>query len=225
LGVGRDRNTFPVGAWLNSTRLRASASMVHHRYDPGRSGWDARLTMETASRHSTARVDEGAEPGGISASSGRQRQTLVHLRMGAEVWLGRAFSLAASGIFHEVQSDEDVLPYSEHYRLGGAATLRGYREDQFHGQRIAAGTLEFRIGRADGSRLYSFLDIGYFSFNEALETTTESPQIREISDTLRGFGLGLETETIAGRISLAIGFPGSFIFDEAKLHVKHRQTF
>jgi hypothetical protein len=47
----------------------------------------------------------------------------------------------------------------------------------------------------------------------------------ERESTLRGYGLGLETRTPAGDVSLAVGLPGTVDFDAAKLHVTLLQSF
>ncbi len=65
------------------------------------------------------------------------------------------------------------MPLAEHFRFGGAASLRGYREDEFHGTKAAWSSLEIRIGRPDRSRLYTFYDLGYFRFSTVDPTNPE----------------------------------------------------
>ena len=86
----------------------------------------------------------------------------------------------------------------------------------------AWGAVEMRIGRPLGSRLYTFYDVGYFEF------ASPDPLGQEVSTSRgwpKGFGLGLLAKTRAGDISLAVGFPGTVDFDQAKLHVTLLESF
>ena len=117
------------------------------------------------------------------------------------------------------------MPVAEQFRFGGAATLRGYREEEFSGRQAAWGALEVRLGRAGGSRVYTFYDLGYFEF------WTDDPASADPADLVlrrgwpRGYGLGLLARTPAGDISLAVGFPGTVDFEQAKLHVTLLESF
>src|SRR5206468_12862099 len=50
----------------------------------------------------------------------------------------------------------------EMFRLGGTRTLRGYRENQFIGSRIAWSNTEYRFLLARRSFIYGFVDGGYY---------------------------------------------------------------
>ena len=108
---------------------------------------------------------------------------------------------------------------------GGATTVRGYQEDVFHGTRAAWGSIEARIGRPNASRLYTFYDLGYFDFWTLDPVALDPTALIQIRGWPRGYGLGLLARTPAGDISLAIGFPGTVDFDQAKLHVTLLETF
>jgi len=220
VGLGWDRSTFPTGAWSRTTRWRARGAFLHRRSDRNVSGWQGTFAIESARRGVDARVGEATD---ASVTPGEERQTLVELRLSGERWLTGTLSLAVSGLFQEVTGEGVEISLAEQYRLGGTSTLRGYLEDQFHGERVASSMVELRIGRPGRSRLYTFFDVGYFRFagsdpaQPANETTFEG--------TRRGFGLGIETATPGGDVSLAIGLPGAFQFDDAKLHIALLQAF
>jgi len=220
MGLGWDRSTFPTGAWNRTTRWRARGAFLHRRGDRGVNGWEGTFAIESARRGVDMRPDEDAV---TDATPGEMRQTLVELRLGGERWLTPTLSVAINGLFLEVAGEGDATPLAEQYRLGGARTLRGYLEDQFHGERVASSMLELRIGRPGRSRLYTFFDVGYFRF--AGEDPTRPDETATFEGTRRGFGLGLETATPGGDISLAVGFPGEFQFDDAKLHIALLQSF
>ncbi len=219
LGAGRDRGTFPAGEWTRSTRTRARVAVRRSRLDPAVSGWGASAVVEEARRRAEARAgDDDAEP----ATPREERQTIVDLGLEGEIWFGSTVSGAIRGRFADVGGDEPVLPLVEQFRLGGATSLRGYREDRFHGERMAVASLELRLGRPGRSRVYSFLDLGYVRqsrrdpVTEGIVVDTERPL---------GYGLGLITTGAGGDVSLAIGFPGTVGLDRAKLHVSLLQTF
>ena len=117
------------------------------------------------------------------------------------------------------------MPLSEQFRFGGAASLRGYQEDAFHGSLAAWGSVEARIGRPGGSRLYTFYDLGYFEFWTLDPLTSDPADLLRIRGWPRGYGLGILAATPAGDISLAVGFPGTVDFDQAKLHVTLLESF
>ncbi len=117
------------------------------------------------------------------------------------------------------------MPLSEQFRFGGAASLRGYREDEIHGSRAAWGGVELRIGPPGGSRLYTFYDLGYFGFS-SLESDLAGNEVMTWKNGWpKGYGLGLLVKTPGGDISLAVGFPGTVDFNLAKLHVTLLESF
>jgi outer membrane protein assembly factor BamA len=224
-GLGRDRGTYPSGAWTSTRRLRARAALLRRRGDPGRSGWAGQFGLETARRQAVARVDTAAGAPVSPAGGTEARQSLLDLTWTGEAFLTATLSVAARGTFAEVQGDGGPIPLAEQYRFGGARTLRGYREGTFRGERVAHGSLEIRIGRPYRSRLYTFFDLGYFRFAAAAATAEDPGRTVIREGTPRGFGLGLETRAGGGDVSLAIGLPGRWNFDAALLHVSLLQAF
>jgi outer membrane protein assembly factor BamA len=218
LGLGRDRSTFPSGEWARSSRLRSRVAIHHRRFDLSVSGWQAEVAVESAKRQAEARPEEGSEATALQ----EEQQTLLQVDLDGEVWLGGTLSLGLRGHYAGASGDEESLPLTEQYRLGGARSLRGYREDQFHGEQVASIALELRVGRAGGSRLYTFLDVGYVRHSQI---NPETEMLDRSIDYPEGFGVGIETAGIGGNISLAIGFPGTFALDEAKMHVSLIQAF
>jgi len=224
-GLGRDRGTYPVGDLSGTSRLRARAALLRRRGDPGRSGWAGQFGLETARRQAVARVDTAAGAPVTPVGGTEARQSLLDLAWSGEAFLTSTLSVAVRGAFAEVRGDGGPVPLAEQYRFGGARTLRGYREGAFHGERIAHGSLEIRIGRPYRSRLYTFFDLGYFRYVAAAATVGDPGATVRQEGTPRGFGLGLETRAAGGDVSLAIGLPGRWNFDAALLHVALLQTF
>lgn len=60
-----------------------------------------------------------------------------------------------------ISSSEGNIPYSQLFMLGGANSLRGYRERQFLGSTIGLVNLEYRYLLGEKSRIFLFYDCGY----------------------------------------------------------------
>jgi hypothetical protein len=229
-GVGWDRTTYPAGDLERSRRLRGRLAVLHARGDRTRSGWSGTFAVETARRRTTLRGEAAGEADGDAATDdlGREdTQRLLEVDLAGELWLRRALSLAARASFRQLETDARPAPLDELYRFGGATTLRGYREDQFRGETAAWGGVEVRLGRPLRARVYTFLDVGYFERSRREETVADGAEapVTTTSDTRVGFGLGLLTAAAAGRLNLAVGFPGDVDFATAKLHVSLLGSF
>ncbi len=110
----------------------------------------------------------------------------------------------------EIHSPGKFIPYSEHFRFGGLRTVRGYEEDFFSGTRVAWVNLEMRFVTADNSRVFVFLDQGYYSFR--------NNQQLSFRDTPRGIGVGIRYQTRAGFFSLDYGLGKHDTFFTGKIH-------
>ncbi len=225
LGVGWDRATYPQGSLERTSRVRGRGALLHHRGDRTVSGWEGLFAIETARRSATQRIDEDSDTPSTAQLAEVVTQRIFEVDTSGELWLSGTFSLAGRASWRQLTGGDKVVPLAEQFRFGGAKSLRGYQEGEFHGSRTAWGSVEARIGRPGGSRLYTFYDLGYFEF-WTLDPLAADPagQLR-IRDWPRGYGLGLLATTPAGDVSLAIGFPGTVDFDQAKLHVTLLESF
>lgn len=225
LGWGWDRSTYPTGELERTSRVRARGAFLHRRGDRARSGWWGSFAVETARRSTVIRQydDLGSLVG--SSLGAELIQRIYEVDAGGEIWLGSALSLAGRSSFRQLSGSGQVIPLAEQFRFGGAATLRGYQEDEFHGAKAAWGGVEVRIGPPGGSRLYTFFDLGYFGFSSQITGAGEGAAVVWKEDWPRGYGLGILAKTTAGDISLAVGFPGTVDFDLAKLHVTLMESF
>ncbi len=112
-----------------------------------------------------------------------------------------AFSIHAKEILG------DSFEESDYFRLGGTNSLRGYREQQFLGNRILWSNLEYRFLLSQTSYLFILYDAGYFLRNENKEL-----EIAKVSDYKSAYGVGLSIDTALGimRISYALASGNSF---------------
>ncbi len=120
--------------------------------------------------------------------------------------------VTAFGIYgRELRGDNVEL--SDLYFLGGANSLRGYREKQFQGNRILWSNLEYRFLLSHRSFAFLFFDTGYF-----LRNGDRQKSIPENSSFKIGYGFGLNIETGLGVLSVSFALAKGDSFGEGKIH-------
>ncbi len=120
--------------------------------------------------------------------------------------------LAVSLHGRQIRSNEKYIPVSDQYRLGGARTLRGYREDQFRGSSLGWTNLEYRYILGRRSWAFVFTDAGYY-YSLTQSGTNEDYKI--------GYGFGFRLETGLGIMGIDYGLgagEGDGLFS-GKIHV------
>ena len=108
-----------------------------------------------------------------------------------------------------------AIEISDLYRLGGANTLRGYREAQFLGSRLAWSNLEYRLLVAPRSFVFGFLDAGYI-----FSPSRPESGLIEREQTKLGFGVGVRLDSPLGLLGVSLAFGQGDTFSTAKLHVQ-----
>ena len=99
------------------------------------------------------------------------------------------------------------------YRLGGIASVRGYREGQFLASRAAWSNLELRYSLTRRSFVAVFYDLGYYR-----TPADDIYKVPAVEGFIYGYGLGIRIETALGMfgVSYALGKGDSIL--EGKLH-------
>ncbi len=114
--------------------------------------------------------------------------------------------LVSEGVF----STGDVKA-AETYPLGGVRSLRGYRENQFRGEKIAWANLEYRFGGA--SRIFLFYDAG-------------ACYRRDIGWDFRdGLGFGMMSSSKLGTVALSFGMGDRIALDGMLIHISLIENF
>jgi outer membrane protein insertion porin family len=126
----------------------------------------------------------------------------------------QVFALALHG--RQITSDEGDIAISDQFRFGGTRDLRGYREEQFRGSRIAWANIEYRYLLNRTSRLFSFVDVGYFSRNEG-DDGRDSAKV--------GFGMGMRIETRLGFFGIDYGLGQGDGLSNGKVHISLQNAF
>ena len=99
------------------------------------------------------------------------------------------------------------------YRFGGMRTLRGYRESQFLGSRVAWSNTEYRFILARRSFFYVFVDGGYY-----LRPADDVRGIARTDAFKYGYGLGLQLETGLGNLGVSFALGQGDSFSNGKIH-------
>ena len=102
---------------------------------------------------------------------------------------------------------------SDLYWLGGTQTLRGYREDQFSGNRVYWINLEYRLFLARRTYTYLFLDNGYY-----LRNAEEQANIPKQEGYKIGYGFGLNLETAIGVLGVSFALAEGNSFSDGLIH-------
>jgi len=102
---------------------------------------------------------------------------------------------------------------SDLFRLGGTNSLRGYREDQFLGNRIFWTNLEYRFFLSRRTFAFLFFDTGYYLRNEDKERS-----VQKMEEFKTGYGLGLNLETAIGVLSVSFALAQGDSFSDGKIH-------
>ena len=121
-----------------------------------------------------------------------------------------------------VDSPERVLPPSEKLWLGGAHSLRGYREEQLGGTRIGWTNVEYRVLLGPESRAFLFLDGGYV-FDRTMEAGGSGTT--EVEDFKVGYGFGVRVRSRMGIVGMDYGLGKGDGWMEGKVHVGVENRF
>jgi outer membrane protein assembly factor BamA len=108
-----------------------------------------------------------------------------------------------------------TLDVSDLFRLGGASTLRGYREGQFLGSRIVWTNLEYRILVAPRSFFYGFVDIGYIVRPSIPAISMSASEQSKI-----GYGIGVRMDSALGLIGVSFALGEGDTFGTSKIHIR-----
>lgn len=156
-GGSAERSVFSVGERMRSRVLSTHAGIEVDRRDRAlnpREGARLRLLGRQGERRETYRT--GATPRASTSLRGLEADLEAYRPIG-----GRQ-ALALLGQARYVTAARGPIPVEERFPLGGAASLRGYREEQFRSSRVGLAQLEYRVLISpDGTRTFAFTDVGY----------------------------------------------------------------
>ena len=209
LAVASERTVLEDGPTERATAGVTEAGIEADRRDDPlapRSGYRVAFATGTAFKRETLRPPD----------TRRATQVTAWLRSQAHRPMG-----ATSGLRLDVDgalrlSNEPVVPFYDLDPVGGARSLRGYREGQFRASRWIVARGEFGVFPAAGGRAYLFADQG------VLYRPFLDPEGRPVSETdyHLGAGLGVEVPSGLGLVALSMGWGRGDDPLDGKLHVR-----
>jgi outer membrane protein assembly factor BamA len=210
-GLNGDRNVFSVGDLRRSWRVRTSAGLGIHR------GGTRGNSLAALTRATVARKRRIARDGPDETLS----QYIFEVETDAVVSLRPVLYLRNALVYRGLESNEDIVPLSERFYVGGARTLRGYKENQFNGRRVATARTELLLGRSRNENVYLFTDVGYI----LRETLTPEGRVDRDELVKTGYGFGLRTRSRVGNVELSFGVGEKLSLKQTKVHVLLEQSF
>lgn len=210
-------------------RTSVTWSVGGERYAPGAAAERATSSARTSLGADFDATDAPGNPtrgvhigGTVEYAAKEEKDTGRRERSGTVRLLGETFIpvrprqvVALAGRLASISSTEKDVPTHEELVLGGATSLRGYREEQFRGTRTALGTVEYRFLLTRRSRALAFVDAGYYYRGGSIHA----------KGVKLGYGIGLRAETRLGIISLDYGLGEGDGLLDGKLHVGLSREF
>ena len=128
-----------------------------------------------------------------------------------------AIEAGAAGRF----GSQRILPDYERYMIGGAATLRGHDEEQYHVDRFTLSRLEWRWFTGRAQRVFLFWDHAWMGTRVLVEGGGDR------FDTLHrdGVGFGVRLETAGGVVGIDYGLEPGRPPLEGKIHLRLVSAF
>jgi outer membrane protein assembly factor BamA len=211
LGVNGDRNVFSVGELKRSWRLRTTLGARYRRGVIDGNVFSARARMGVAWKRRVLR--EGGDES--------LNQYIPEVEVEAAVRLRPVIHARTALVYRGLESSERIVPLSEVFYIGGARTLRGYKESQFNGRRVATARNELLLGRTRVENVYLFADVGYV----LRETLTAADTVDRDEIVRAGYGFGLRTASRLGNVDLSFGVGEKLSLQQTKVHVLLVQSF
>jgi outer membrane protein assembly factor BamA len=206
-----------VGPTLRDRTLQLRVALEWDRRDdplaPTR-GVFAKLRSSLGSRTQVARAD-----GAVTSSASLREDELE-----AEAYVrpsGPGRVLALHAFVRGLRSDEHPAPVYRQFTLGGATTLRGYREQQFRGPVVGLASAEYRLLMGEpGSYVFVFAEAGFVRLER------EAPGGVLVTNLVRpGYGMGLRVPTRLGQLGVDYAWGESVSPLGGKIHVSVRSRF
>jgi outer membrane protein insertion porin family len=130
------------------------------------------------------------------------------------LWQNQVLAIKFNG--SHIEGDNNQLQLSDHFWFGGFGSLRGYRENQFHGTSVSWVNLEYRFIIGRNSRVFLFNDWGFYQYEDALGIQ---------NDILAGYGVGIRFDTPLGVMGIDYGLGKGDTFSTGKIHFGIINTF
>jgi outer membrane protein insertion porin family len=157
--------------------------------------------------------DGGSKSRRIAVTGEQSSSFVQRFELDAAVFRTVVSRVVAAVSLHGRELRGAALDISDLYRLGGATTLRGYREEQFIGTRMGWMNAELRYTLGRRSFAFTFFDFGHIFQSEDTEQGRDA-----LSLSRNGYGLGLRLETGLGVMSVSYALGRGDGLGDGKIH-------
>jgi outer membrane protein assembly factor BamA len=214
----RETNVYPTQGFGRTVmgENRSLAAAAGLRYDSR----DDPVTPTDGALYETTYELGTKETDALLPGSGATRTTTHRVSLDAGAYWSVVPRQVLVGTVHLRDRQITEPDLSDLERLGGASTLRGYREGQFAGTRLLWGGLEYRFLAGGRSFFYGFVDAGYVS-----TPAIAPPGVSASSLSRFGIGTGIRLETDLGLIGVSLAFGRGDTFSTSKLHIRIANEF
>jgi outer membrane protein assembly factor BamA len=209
IALSSERTVLEAGPVERASASATEAGIEADRRDDGlepRSGYRVAFATGTSFKREQLRPEATRRSTQVTA----WLRSEVHRRFGATT----GARLDLDGALR--LSNEPVVPFYDLDPVGGARSLRGYREGQFRAARWGVARAEFGVFPVRGGRAYAFVDQGLL-YRPFLDATGRPVST---TDYHLGGGLGLEAPSGLGLVSLSLGWGRGDGPLDGKLHVR-----
>ena len=209
--IGQILYQLPQGnSWL--AKIGFSYDTRNDPWNPSRGAWYRTQYEYARKRVSDAPfvAKDSFEPGTF-----RRDRWILDLEVYVPTFRWQTVMLGLHG--RQVKSTETFIPISDLFRFGGTGSLRGYREDEFWGEKVAWLNLEYRYLLASRSRIFLFFDSGYY--------LRKDREQQVIKDYKVGYGFGLRIETRLGVVGIDYGLGQGRSLTGGLVHVRLTNKF
>jgi outer membrane protein assembly factor BamA len=217
LGLGGGRVVTDQGTVRRSNRQRTWASLTKET-----EGWrlDGSSGRRPAARFELNTSQESLRDHSVDGTLAHDRLYSIALASQlASPWGNRLARVGLGGALR--LADRQSLSQYDLYPLGGAESLRGYREHQFYASRYALLRLEHGWRAGDGD-VFVFLDQAVFDHPEGdLSDSTGGSETRYRA----GYGFGAWLPMSVGRAGISVGWGRGDGPLDAKLHLTLKSQF
>jgi outer membrane protein insertion porin family len=147
------------------------------------------------------------------SASTTSSSTVQRFGLDLEVYLSLFPRQVVAVALHGRQVQGGQIDESEMFRFGGANSLRGYRENQLMGSRVAWTNAEYRLLLGRRSFLYGFFDTGYYSRpSDAAHSVSGTEAVQY------GYGIGMRFDTPLGNLGVSFALGKGDSFGQGKVH-------
>lgn len=143
------------------------------------------------------------------------KNTTQRLMFDLSYYLSIFYRQVLAAELHLQDFSSSTMDASDLFRLGGASTLRGYREGQFLGSRIVWTNLEYRFLVAPRSFFYGFVDVGYI-----VQPVIAAMNMTAAEQSKIGYGIGVRMDSALGLINVSFALGEGDTFSTSKIHIR-----